>query len=720
MSEPRVRRAEIAIEQSHVDRVYNRLAELRTQAEEMRTKGYEIGHGAQREAVFEQASMLFERDMMVFHANQTLQTLDAEYEGLVFGRLDHASSEPVYVGRLGIRDADFDNLVTDWRAPAAAAFYQATAEEPMDVVRRRVIRCSGRNVLDVDDDVLMPESVPEDMPVVGEGALMAALGRARGSTMRDIVATIQREQDEVIRAPWRGVTEITGGPGTGKTAVALHRAAYLLYRYRRQLGGAGVFVVGPSAVFTNYISRVLPAMGETNVELRSLGQVLDGIEAVRQDPAPLAAIKGSLRMRKVLLRALRDTPPDAPTEMRIVYRGDVLKLQAKELERVRRKVHTQGGPPNRSRVRAAELLLEALADKAEEHARAEGGSVDRQELITQLGERIDFHRFLVVWWPVLYPAQVLGWLADERRLARAGKQMLNRDEVTLLAASMADRAKGWSVADIALLDELRVLMGPPPKRRKRGGLQLDAEQARDSDGPARPQRPEHYDEYSHIVVDEAQDLSPMQWRMIGRRGRYASWTVVGDPVQSSWPDPAEAAQARDSAFGGRTARRRFTLRTNYRNSAEIFDLAARVVGGHAEEDALPRAVRATGHTPQLRRIDPASAEGEVQAAAKEMLDAVAGTVGVICAMDRVAEVERWLSGQADERLKVVGSLDSKGLEYDAVVLLEPAELITESLTGRRVLYVALTRATQQLAVLHSDESWLPEGSFAAQEALPGM
>ncbi|MFD2421264.1 HelD family protein [Amycolatopsis pigmentata] len=706
MSEPRVRRAEIAIEQSHVDRVYTRLAELRAQAEAMRTKGYELGHGAQREAVFEQASMLFERDMMVFHANQTLQTLDAEYEGLVFGRLDHLSRETIYVGRLGIRDAEFDNLVTDWRAPAAAAFYQATAEAPMEVVRRRVIRCSGQTVLDVDDDVLIADAVPQDMQVVGEGALMAALGRSRGEKMRDIVATIQREQDEVIRAPWRGVTEITGGPGTGKTAVALHRAAYLLYRYRRQLGGAGVLVVGPSGAFTNYISRVLPSMGETNVELRPLGAILDGVTAVRQDPAPLAAIKGSLRMRRVLLRALRETPPGVPDEMRIVYRGEVLKLRGKELEKVRRRVHTQGGPPNRSRVRAAETLLAALADKAEENARADGRSVDREELITELGERIDFHRFLVVWWPVLYPGEILRWLGDRNRLARAGKGVLTAPEIDLLAESLTDPAD-WTVADIALLDELRVLLGPPPKRRRRAQrLELDAAPPPRGTDQHGPQRPEHYDEYSHIVVDESQDLSPMQWRMVGRRGKYASWTVVGDPVQSSWPDPEEAAQARDQAFGTRTQVRRYTLRTNYRNSAEIFDLAAKVVAGHAAEGELPHAVRTTGIAPDVRTVDQRGLRDAVGTAAKELLDAVEGTVGVICSMARVPEITSWLEDNGDERLKVIGSLDSKGLEYDGVVLVEPTELITESTTGRRVLYVALTRATQQLTVLASDQDWL--------------
>ncbi|MER6668824.1 ATP-binding domain-containing protein, partial [Amycolatopsis japonica] len=483
---------------------------------------------------------------------------------------------------------------------------------------------------------------------------------------------------------------------------ALHRAAYLLYRHRRQLGGAGVLVIGPSGVFTSYISRVLPSMGETNVELRALGEVLDGLEATRQDPAPLAAIKGSLRMRKILLRALRDTPEDAPEDMKIVYRGEVLRLNARELDKVRRKVHTAGGPPNRSRIRAAELLLDALAAKAEQHAKDDGRQIDKAELITELGERIEFHRFLVVWWPILYPAQILRWLGTEKRLASAAKGLLNRNEISLLAADLADRSRGWTIADVALLDELRVLIGTPPKsRRARQSIEVNPERG------GAPTRPEHYDEYSHVVVDESQDLSPMQWRMVGRRGKYASWTVVGDPVQSSWPDPAEAAMARDQAFGLKTTRRRFTLRTNYRNSAEIFDLAAKVVAGHAEADELPRAVRQTGITPEVRPVEASGLEAATQAAVKELMGAVEGTVGVITAMDRVPEVEGWLEGLSDERLKVVGSLDSKGLEYDAVVLVEPNDLITESTTGRRVLYVALTRATQQLTVLASNPDWIP-------------
>jgi DNA helicase IV len=707
VSHTSVRQAEIAVEQAHVDVVYARVEEMRTEARDMRRRGDQLAHGARNEAIFEQASMLFERDVMVRHANQILRSLDAEHEGLVFGRLDTTDGDPgatetMYVGRLGIRDVNFDNLVTDWRAPAAAAFYQATAEQPMNVVRRRVIRSTGQSVVDIDDDLLAPDKRPEGMAVVGEGALMASLTRARGDRMRDIVATIQKEQDEAIRAPWRGITEITGGPGTGKTAVALHRVAYLLYRDRRRMGGSGVLVIGPSAAFTSYISRVLPSMGEDTVELRSLGEVLDGVKAVAHDPADVARIKGSLRMRRVLKRALREAPPDAPDELRITYRGEVLKLDARELAKVRRSVHAAGRPPNQSRVDAAEALLEALWRQAEGRP-----GMDHDEVVTVLGERIDFHRFVVVWWPILTAEEVLGWFADRDRLAAAAGRALSTHEVELLAASWAAGGEP-TVADVALLDELRVLLGTPPKRHRRRVAQQAAELAAWGEASGGYRRTRHYDEYSHIVIDEAQDLSPMQWRLVGRRGRYASWTIVGDPVQSSWPDPAEAETAQSAALGARTTRRRFTLRTNYRNSAEIFELAAMVVGDVATADQLPTAVRSTGVKPSVRALSEAELPAAVRAAADELLADVDGTVGVITATSRIAAVRAALSDVDDDRLSVVDGLEAKGLEYDAVVLVEPHELVTESTTGPRTLYVALTRATQRLTVLTTDPSW-PSG-----------
>ncbi|GGS51751.1 HelD family protein [Actinokineospora fastidiosa] len=690
MSETSVREAEIAVEQKHLDVVYARVAEIRDDAEDMRTKGDQLAHGARNEAVFEQAAMLFERDVMVRHATQILRTLDAEHEGLVFGRLDSTTGETQYVGRLGVRDGNFDNLVTDWRAPAAAPFYQATAEHPMDVVRRRVIRSTGKQVVDIDDDLLMPDARAESMAVVGEGALMASLTRARGENMRDIIATIQKEQDVAIRAPWRGVTEITGGPGTGKTAVALHRVAYLLYRDRRRMGGSGVLVVGPSPAFTSYISRVLPSMGEDSVELRSLGEVLDGVKAVRNDSAEVAAIKGSLRMRRVLKRAIRDAPADAPDELRIVYKGQVLKLDARELAGVRRAVHNGRRPPNQSRVDAAEALLEALWRKADSFG---DFPATRAELLTDLGERLDFHRFVVVWWQLLTPMDVLRSLGERRRLAAAAGKVLTKREVDLLAASWSDLSAGPSVADVALLDELRILLGRPPRRRRKHG---DPE----------PPRGSNYDEYAHIVVDEAQDLSPMQWRMVGRRGRYASWTVVGDPVQSSWPDPEEARRARTAALGGPTTEhRRFALRTNYRNSAEIFALAHKVVADIATPEELPHAVRSTGQEPQVTVVPQDTLMSAVVDAVRTLLAEVQGTVGVITSTSRVEAARAAVAGVDDDRVKVVDGLESKGLEYDAVVLAEPTELITESLTGPRTLYVALTRATQRLTVVTTNPTW---------------
>ncbi|MER6990437.1 ATP-binding domain-containing protein [Saccharopolyspora hirsuta] len=681
MSEASIKQAEIAVEQQHVDRVYARLDELRAEAEAMRDKSYEYGREATPEA-------LNERDVMLHHANRTLQALNAESEGLVFGRLDFANGDAVHIGRLGIRDPQFENLLVDWRAPLAAAFYQATPEHPLDVVRRRVIRSSREQVVDLSDDLLDPERAPADMRVIGDGALMAALTRSRGDSMRNIVATIQKEQDDAIRAPEGGVTEITGGPGTGKTAVALHRAAYLLYRDQRRLGGPGVLVVGPSPVFMSYISRVLPSMGEHNVELRALGEVLDGISTAKIDDPRTAEIKGSSRMVKVLRRALRLPPPDAPEQLQMFYRGTVLKLQADELKRIRRSLHNKGGQPNRNRMRAADALLEALWQKAKQAA-DENFQPDRDQLITEIGDRIEFHRFLVAWWPPVYPMQVLRWLSDPARLSQAARRLLSAEEVGLLAKSWTEVTE-WTVADIALIDELRVLAGPPPKRRRAEG---EAEQ---------PQRAVNYDEYAHVVVDESQDLSPMQWRMVGRRGRHASWTIVGDPVQSSWPDAEEAAAARQEALSAQRTHRRFTLRTNYRNSAEIFALAADAVRDLVPADDLPVAVRTTGVEPSVREVSAEQLPEAVRTAAAELVAAAEGTVGLITTMARRDEVREWLSTSdiADaDRLRVVGSLEAKGMEYDAVVVIDPDGLAAESSTGRRALYVALSRATQLLTVL---------------------
>ncbi|MGA8113697.1 MAG: UvrD-helicase domain-containing protein, partial [Actinocatenispora sp.] len=617
---------------------------------------------------------------------------------------DDPVEDTLHIGRLGLRDERYRPLVVDWRAPAAAAFYRATPSSRMGVVRRRVIRCAGQEVVDIQDDLLAPDSAPPGMPVVGEGALLASLSRATGHQMRDIVATIAREQDEAVRSPAHGAALISGGPGTGKTAVALHRAAYLLYSDRNRFESGGVLIVGPSPVFMTYIDRVLPSLGEDTVTLRALGSVLDGAKAVRHDDAEVTAIKGSLRIRRVLQRAVRDTPPGTPEELRLVYSGLVLRLDRHALDEARRAAHRRGAAPNQARRYARAELLEALWREATRT----GGTdyrFDRDAFGDDVGDRTEFRRFLAAWWPMLTPLEVLGWLADPRRLRRYAGRVLSPDEVTAVARSFGDEL---SVPDVALADELRVLLGtppppPPPPVDPYEIAELSTYADRMMPERQRPERPEHYDEYAHLVVDEAQDLSPMQWRMLGRRGRFASWTIVGDPAQSAWPDPDEAARARDEALRGKR-QRHFELTTNYRNSAEIFELAARVVRTAEPDLPLPTAVRHTGLGPDVRVVDSAALADACRTALAELLDAVPGTIGVVGPTDQLAMIDGWL-GPREDRVQVLTPLATKGMEYDGVLVLEPGRIADTTAGGARTLYVVLTRATQRLTVLTTDPAW---------------
>ncbi|MEV0645310.1 ATP-dependent DNA helicase [Phytomonospora sp. NPDC050363] len=695
VAEEVLRDAEIALEQEHVDTVYDRLDELRDIAVRAEREGYNYSHarvpGAQ-----------YERDVFVYQAAKRLHTLDAEHEGLVFGRLDLDGPVTRHIGRLGLRSAEQKPLLIDWRAPAAAPFYQATAADRMSVIRRRVIRSSGRTVLDISDDLLDTEHADPDatgLSVIGDGALMAALARARGERMRDIVATIQREQDEAIRAEARGVTMISGGPGTGKTVVALHRAAYLLYADRRRFEGGGVLVVGPSTVFLRYIERVLPSLGEDAAALYALGEFFDGAKAVRQDPPKVAAVKGAGRIRKILARATRLTPPNAPKTFTIVYRGEVLRLDGQDLAEARRVVQRKNQQHNHAVTEAGRALLVALWRKAKE--RIETGLVPA-EFSRDLGARNEFLELLHSWWPELTPEEVLRWLSDERRLGTASQGVLSRQEVSAVAASLAE--PGWSVSDIPLLDELASILGKPKRPKARRSTdgdtiqELTTTQDRLYTRASRAERGSDYDGYAHVVVDEAQDLSPMQWRMLGRRGRQASWTIVGDAAQSSWPDPAEARRARNEALG-RLPRKEFHLTTNYRNSAEIFEFAAESIRVAVPDADIPKAVRRTGSVPVALRVPAAELSATVAAKVAEHLDEVAGTVGVITPANERDEVAKWF--EPHERLHVMTALESKGLEFDAVVAVRPDVVAAES--GAQVRYVVFTRATQFLTVVDSQD-----------------
>jgi DNA helicase IV len=705
LTDATVLQQEIAVEQEHVDRVYLRLAELRRDASRAEKEGYQLaGVGT--------FGALVERDAMVFHAARRRHALDAEYEGLVFGRLDLATGAVHHVGRMGIRDENAHPLVVDWRAPAAAAFYQATPADPLGVVRRRMIQSRGERVTGIEDDLLDPEAAPDGMRVVGDGALMASLSKATGRGMRDIVATIQREQDEAIRSPAGGVTIVTGGPGTGKTAVALHRAAYLLYSDRSRFAGGGVLVIGPSGVFVEYIATVLPSLGEDTATLRSLGTLVGGYDATRVDPTDTAAVKGSLRMRRVLERASHDAVPDSPAELRLLYHGTLLRLDTQELDKIRRKALPRGARRNEVRGAGFDGVFDALWSQARAHLRV---LPERAEFEAELADRGDFREFLKLWWPRLSPIRVLRWLANPGRLRAYANGVLSREEIALLQGSFDALAeRGPTIADVALIDELDELLGrpkQPPKRNKdpfhvRDGVRevstfADRQAATRSVVP----KDDDYRDYAHVVVDESQDVSPMQWRMIGRRGAYASWTIVGDPAQTAWSgDLEELDRARDRALGSRR-RNTYALTTNYRNSSEIFAVAASVIRTIMPDLVLPSAVRSTGVEPVDIVVDRPALTDAVREAVEKQLAEVDGTVGVITSVPRRDEVAGWLTG-LPERLQVVTALEAKGMEYDAVVLVEPGDL-TRDASGIRTLYVALSRATQRLTTVGTDPDWHP-------------
>jgi len=725
--------AQIEAEQAFVDRVYLQLEESARNAQQLAREGQnrgKLGH----------EGGLVERDAMVYQAARRIAQLDAAHEGLVFGRLDLQHSvdrEPRYIGRIGLRDEHRDSLLIDWRAPAAAVFYQATAADPRRVVRRRVLRSSGPRVVGVEDELLDSEALAEleadgvELPIVGEGALMAQLSRARDRTMHSIVATIQAEQDRAIRAPSRGVTSISGGPGTGKTVVALHRAAYLLYTDRRRYESGGVLVVGPSGVFMRYIERVLPSLGETAVALRSLGEVVDGLRATRHDEPAIADIKGSARMATLLRRAARLQAPGSPESFRIFWRDDVLLLDRGRLGRIRRQLMSQGRR-NRQLPRVAGALIDALWSQVRgERGRDRGREAFEDDL---LGND-EFLDFVLAWWPPLDAPTVLGWLRDPDLLAQVSDGLLGHEEQRLLTKSWGT-GTDLSVEDVPLIDELRYALGDVPTRTEderdldetsllTGGVDVqelmtasDREFAPSGRAWAPPMYRLEDDPFAHVLVDEAQDLTPMQWRMVGRRGKTASWTIVGDPAQSSWPDPAEAAEARATALENKE-RHDFHLSTNYRNSAEIYEYAAAYAERVGLDADLPTAVRSTGVMP--REITGVSdLEAATRQAVLEVAGEVSGTVGIVVPVARRSEANAWLASwpelaadapgarsaidssvapSGEDRVVVLTGLDTKGLEFDGIVVVRPEEIEAESVTGRATLYVVLTRATQLLTTV---------------------
>lgn len=729
MNEAELLARELAAEQAHVDAVYTRLDAAIQSVRTVARSGREI-YTSDRQSWMreEDGTALFERDAFAFQAARRLATLDAEHEGLVFGRLDlddadadapanGADREVRYIGRIGVRDEDYEPLVIDWRARAAEPFYRATPTNPMGVVRRRVLRCRNDRVVGIEDDLLDTEANRDGLPIVGEGALMASLSRARGTRMRDIVATIQAEQDEAIRADHSGVTIISGGPGTGKTVVALHRAAYLLYSNRRRFERGGILVVGPGPLFMNYIERVLPSLGEDSVTLRAIGavasDVLGGLSSDVVDDAPTAFVKGSLRMVPVLRNLVNLPLVDPGTsglEVRVTVKGNVLRLGEAQVNRIRAGVlaHQRA---NLARDAAERALTAALAEQLPDDAGLDADAVE--DLIVGSAP---FQMFMNAWWPALTPVDVLRRLADPRVAARVSDGLLDAEEAELLAAAYAGDSP-LTVADMALLDELAAMLGPVPVAEETDptlflleGAEVSELVTTDNGAAASETLTEDvHDTYAHVLVDESQDITPMQWRMLRRRGAQASWTIVGDLAQSSWPDLDEVGKAVRDLIGN-APHRDYRLSVNYRSPAEVFALAARVVKAHYPNADVPRAVRSTGVEPELRVTSRSALLADLADAVDAITDAVGGTVGIIAPPSELGWVRSELATRLATRMNpanldrvlYVTPLEAKGLEYDGVVVVDPDRIVAESPGGVRVLYVALTRATQRLVTFDID------------------
>jgi DNA helicase IV len=712
---PGDKRAALATEQHHLDRIHDRVEQLRRRAEERA-----VAAAADRSGATFQAR--YERDVTAHHhASRRARFTFGDVESLAFGRLDLSDGEDLHVGRVSVIDEEGDVLLVDWRAPAAAAFYQATAARPIGVARRRTLVTRGRELVDLDDEVLDGTAAARLglRAVTGQGALLAALSRGRSGTMRDIVATIQEEQDRIIRAPASGTMVVSGGPGTGKTVVALHRVAYLLYRDRDRFEGRGVLVIGPSAAFTEYTARVLPALGEDRAVQRPLAGLAPKGTSVRGwDDPEVARIKGDLQMVEVLRRTLFHTLPPIPPSTRLSFEGTTVTVSGSKLTTLRRRhldrlrADVPGGAYHDRSPVVADALADALYAAWAATHRAAGRRVpdDREgsgfNAALEAAPEVTLLRRC--FWPDVDATEVLTALAEgEVALEEIAEGLLPATDQARLAAAW-EQATTWTVDDVALLDELVALLGRPtakrPAERHRDadddGIRL-ASEALHVAAPIVDVEAEGYRDFAHVVVDEAQDLSPMQWRAVSRRGPYASWTVVGDLAQRSRVSEPSDWEAVARLIGRRSVEIA-TLEVNYRTPSEIAEVATAVLAaaGHDPELA-PQAVRSAGQVP--RHLVTATIVATTVETVTSLVTARGGTVGVLADQDDVAGLQRALEAGVPredlDRVRVLEVREAKGLEFDDVVVVAPDRIIGRSQVGTHQLYVAVTRATRTLTLV---------------------
>jgi len=774
---------ELNREQDYISMLYRRLDDLRERTS-ARLAGVLRQTGGTHQA-------RTEREAFSAMYNQRIAQFDAAENGLCFGRLDFRDGERRYIGRLGMHgdSEDYEQLLMDWRASAARPFYLATAVAPENVTLRRHIETRDRRVVSLDDEVLdLAAADPTRREgLTGESALLAAMSASRTGRMSDIVETIQAEQDHIIRSALVGVLVVQGGPGTGKTAVALHRAAYLLYTHRRQLLKRGVLVVGPNATFLRYIGQVLPSLGETSVLLSTMAGLYPGITATASEPPAGAVIKGSLRMARAVASAVRDRQQVPAGGLEITFERDTYLISRQACAKARERARRSRRPHNQARGVFAREMLSALtrlvAGRLGANVLGEANLLDdadiaelRQELRADPRVRAAIDQL----WPALTPQRLLAELfASPRRLAAAApwltpaeRALLVRGAETGLAEQDGRAGAGgeWTPADVPLLDEAAELLGEDDmaararaerERRARVGYAqgvLDIMSRDDGDDPeilmgadlvdasrlaARHEEDEFLTAaeraaadrtwaFGHVIVDEAQELSEMAWRMLMRRCPARSMTIVGDIAQTG--DLAGAAsweQMLGPYLGDRWRLAGLTI--NYRAPAEIMAVATDVLAAIDPELELPRSVRESGTAPWRLQAAPGEFADTVAAtAARAAVLAGDGRLAVIVPAARLGELSGAVAGalpadgqpadgrpagaaagsgagsgpagSADPDLEkpvvVLTVRQAKGLEFDDVLIADPGQIVAESARGLNDLYVGLTRATQRLGVVH--------------------
>jgi DNA helicase IV len=768
-------------EQEFLNRAHDGLESMRGEARQMLQGVLDLGKGG----TFQSRT---ERDIVVRTSLARLDQLDIGDQALYFGRIDRIPDddhepgvilgESFHIGRLAVSGPDHEPLVVDWRAPVAEPFYRATGLDPQGLARRRHLAVRGRTVLGLEDEYFVdPGSngsaaaglngahadddgagerlLNEGMALGGPGALLSSLGQARTGSMGDIIGTIQREQDEIIRSPLAGVLVVQGGPGTGKTAVALHRAAYLLYTHRFPLERQGVLVVGPNPLFLRYIEQVLPSLGETGVSLSTVAGLVPEVRVRGIDAPGVSKLKGDVRMVQFLARAVRTRQRPLRHDVEVPFGAAVLRLRAKTTEEIVAVAKRRPGTHNVRRRFVEAQVLRALADDYRARltrgtqAAAEEPSAEEQRDLAQRLRRIpQVAEALDRMWPRLSPHEFLHDLLGARPLIRsAGRGLLKDSDLPRLYRPRSDalEAVPWTVGDAALIDEARTILGPRRSAsRSNRNRATRAEEGVAADGGFWPQglassplpttvastgSEDDIRSFGHIVVDEVQDLSPMQLRMLARRSLSGSMTVVGDIAQATGPWAPRNWDDVTRHLAPQRPARLVELTVSYRTPSEVVAVAAQVLAVAAPSIAPPKPVRQSGNTPRIVPTSRHSLVETVAAVAREETAAVRpGRVAVLGPAVMLPELLRALADAGldpvDPRdpagdglaagLVVLPADETNGLEFDAVIVVEPALVASvgdessgegppvATTRGLRTLYVALTRPTRRLAIVHAE------------------